>query len=288
MQLLTSIQEMRSACKQARDRANLPARLGLVPTMGAIHQGHLSLVAAARQECDIVAASIFVNPLQFGPSEDFERYPRALEEDRRLLSSAGVDLLFAPDAREMYPSGATTSVIVGGISDRLDGASRPGHFRGVTTVVAKLFNVVQPDLAYFGQKDAAQVAVLQAMVRDLNIPVQLRVCPIIREQDGLAMSSRNRYLSPDERVQALALSRALGAAQQRINRGETRASSLCSAMQEVLSAAPALRVDYIKVVHPATLEDADSVADGALIAVAAWFGETRLIDNLKVEPSTHA
>jgi len=288
MQLLTSIQEMRSACRRARDRAKLPARLGLVPTMGAIHQGHLSLVAAARQECDIVAASIFVNPLQFGPSEDFERYPRALEEDRRLLSAAGVDLLFAPDAREMYPSGATTSVIVEGISDRLDGASRPGHFRGVATVVAKLFNIVQPDLAYFGQKDAAQVAVLQAMVRDLNIPVQLRVCPIVREQDGLAMSSRNRYLSPDERIQALALSRALAAAQQRIDRGETGAPSLCSAMREVLSAAPALRVDYIKVVHPATLEDADSVADGALIAVAAWFGETRLIDNLKVEPSTHA
>ena len=285
MQILTSIQQMRAACMQARRRAGEESTLGLVPTMGAIHQGHLSLVAAARNECDIVTASIFVNPLQFGPSEDFSRYPRTFEEDCRQLRAAGVDLLFAPDAHEMYPSGASTLVTVEGVGDRLDGASRPGHFRGVATVVAKLFHIVGPDIAYFGQKDAAQVAVLQAMVRDLNFPLRLAVCPTVREHDGLALSSRNRYLSPSQREQALALSRALAAAQQRILNGERRAAILHAAMLEVLEAAPEIRVDYVRIVHPDTLEEIDSIDGGALLAVAAWVGDTRLIDNLMLDKS---
>ena len=282
MQILRSIAEMRSACKAARRAAGDDATLALVPTMGAIHPGHLSLVAAARAECDLVAASIFVNPLQFGPAEDFDRYPRTFDEDCRLLSDAGVDLLFAPGVEEMYPPGATTFVEVAGISERLDGASRPGHFRGVATVVTKLFNIIAPDVACFGQKDAAQVAVLQAVVRDLNLPVRLLVCPIVRETDGLAMSSRNRNLSADERVQALSLSRALQGAAERIAAGETDALALRAAIREGLSSSPGVRLDYAEIVQPDTLEPVESIADGALIAVAAWVGETRLIDNLLV------
>jgi pantoate--beta-alanine ligase len=283
MQILTSIHEMSAACKQARRQAGQDATLGLVPTMGAIHQGHLSLVAAARNQCDIVAASIFVNPLQFGPSEDFHRYPRTFDEDCRQLRTSGVDLLFAPDVHEMYPPEASTFVTVEAIGDRLDGASRPGHFRGVATVVAKLFHIVGPDLAYFGQKDAAQVAVLQAMVRDLNFPVRLSICPILREHDGLALSSRNRYLSPGQREQALALSRALAAAGHKIQQGEISAAVLRETMLEVLDHAPGVRLDYVSIVNPGTLQDTDSVADGALLAVAAWVGETRLIDNLRID-----
>jgi pantoate--beta-alanine ligase len=286
MQILRSIAEMRAACKAARragdDAAGDEATLALVPTMGAIHPGHLSLVAAARAECDIVAASIFVNPLQFGPAEDFDRYPRTFDEDCRLLREAGVDLLFAPGVEEMYPPGATTFVEVAGISERLDGASRPGHFHGVATVVTKLFNIIAPDVACFGQKDAAQVAVLQAVVRDLNLPVRLLVCPIFREADGLAMSSRNRYLSPEQRVQALALSRALRGAAERIAGGETDAIALRAAIREGLGKAPGVRLDYAEIVRPDSLEPVESIADGALIAVAAWVGETRLIDNLLV------
>jgi pantoate--beta-alanine ligase len=283
MQIFTSIHEMRAACKQARRQARQNATLGLVPTMGAIHQGHVSLVTAARKECDIVAASIFVNPIQFGPSEDFHRYPRTFEEDCRQLRASGVDLLFAPDVREMYPPEASTFVTVEQIGDRLDGASRPGHFRGVATVVAKLFHIVGADIAYFGQKDAAQIAVLQAMVRDLNFPVRLSICPIVREHDGLALSSRNRYLSPGQREHALALSRALAAAGLKIQQGERSAVALRETMLEVLDHAPGVRLDYVSVVNPDTLEDTGSVADGALLAIAAWVGETRLIDNLRFD-----
>jgi pantoate--beta-alanine ligase len=283
MKILTTIAEMRSACKQARRAAGEGATLALVPTLGAIHEGHLSLVAAAREECDVVAASIFVNPLQFGPTEDFARYPRPFDDDCRQLSGAGVDLLFAPSVAEIYRPGASTFVEVAGISDRLDGASRPGHFRGVATVVAKLFNIVAPDVACFGQKDAAQVAVLQAMVRDLDMPVRLMVCPTVREADGLAMSSRNRYLSAEQRVRALTLSRALRAAAERVREGETNADAVRTLIEETLREVPGVRIDYVEFVRSDTLEPVDSIAVGDLIAVAAWVGDTRLIDNLKVE-----
>jgi pantoate--beta-alanine ligase len=284
MRILTTVQEMRLACKQARHAAGEGSSLALIPTMGAIHEGHLSLIDAGRRECDVVAASIFVNPLQFGPAEDFSRYPRTFDEDCLKLSQAGVDLLFAPEPQEMYPAGATTFVEVAGLSDRLDGASRPGHFRGVATVVSKLFHIVSPDVAFFGQKDAAQVAVLQAMARDLNLPVRIAVCPIVREADGLAMSSRNRYLSPDQRTQALALSRALRLVEERIQQGETNADRLRATVAESLNRVPGLRLDYIEIVDPDTLEPVTSTVAGALVALAAWVGETRLIDNLIVAP----
>jgi pantoate--beta-alanine ligase len=252
--------------------------------MGAIHQGHLSLVEAARRDCDIVAASIFVNPLQFGPKEDLARYPRTFDDDCEKLGAAGVDLLFAPPVQEMYPLGATTFVEVNGLSERLDGASRPGHFRGVSTVVNKLFNIVAPDHAYFGQKDAAQVAVLQASVRDLNLPVRIVVCPIVREADGLAMSSRNVYLSPEQRTTALALSRSLRAVQAAVDQGQTNSAAMRAAAVDVLESEPGLKIDYIEVVSPDTLEPVASIAPRALVAVAAWVGETRLIDNLIVTP----
>ena len=284
MQILTTIPAMRTACKGARIATNKPdSTLALVPTMGAIHLGHLSLVAAARAASDIVAASIFVNPLQFGPAEDFTRYPRTFEDDCRQLEAAGVDLLFAPDAAELTPANATTFVEVGGIGDRLDGISRPGHFRGISTIVAKLFHIVAPDIACFGQKDAAQVAVLRAMVRDLNFPVRLKICPTVREPDGLAMSSRNRYLTPAERTTALAISRGISAGAKLAAQGETRAESLQQTISTMLGNTPGLRVDYSAVVHPDTLEAVESIRDGALLAVAAWVGQTRLIDNLRLE-----
>src|SRR5436190_20848995 len=203
---IETIEQMRFACRAAKQRGK---RLGFVPTMGALHEGHLSLVRAAEARCDVVAASIFVNPTQFGPTEDFSKYPRSFERDRELLEKEGVKLLFAPSVEEMYPGDAVTWVTVEGLSDRLCGKSRPGHFRGVTTVVAKLFHIVEPSAAFFGQKDAAQHAIIRRMVRDLDIPVTIEVCPIVREADGLALSSRNVYLSPEERKSALVLHRSL-------------------------------------------------------------------------------
>ena len=254
--------------------------LGLVPTMGALHAGHLSLVRAARSECALVAASIFVNPTQFAPGEDFSKYPRTFEADRAGLEAEGVDLLFAPGPEEMYPPGATTFVQVDELSDRLDGLSRPGHFRGVATVVSKLFHILTPDRAYFGQKDAAQVAVLRRMVRDLNFPLELVVCPTIREPDGLAMSSRNRYLSPRERADALVLHRALAAAE-----GALDPSAAMASARAVLSDAGAsVRLDYLAAVHPDTLELVADFRQGALVAIAAWVGSTRLIDNVLIRP----
>src|SRR6266550_2515735 len=206
MNVLETIEQMRSACQAAKQGGK---RLGFVPTMGALHEGHLSLVRAAKARCDVVAASFFVNPTQFGPNEDFSKYPRSFERDRTLLENEGVELLFVPSVEEMYPEGAVTFVTVEGLSERLCGKSRPGHFRGVTTVVAKLFHIVEPDFAFFGQKDAAQHAIIRRMVRDLDIPVTIEVCPIVREADGLALSSRNVYLSPEERKSALMLHRSL-------------------------------------------------------------------------------
>ena len=277
MLVLKTIAETRSACARFRAAGKT---LGLVPTMGSLHEGHLSLVRAAQASCDTVAVSIFVNPTQFGPKEDFAAYPRSLEEDCRMLEAAGIDLVFAPSSEEMYPGGASTFVEVAGLSDRLDGASRPGHFRGVATVVAKLFHIFSPERAFFGQKDAAQVAVLRKMVRDLQFPVQLEVCPTVREPDGLALSSRNRNLSSEQRRQALVLSRALMAVRQRVEAGERDSSRLIAEAQRVLGEEPAVRVDYCRVVDPETLVDVPNAHPGALAAVAAYVGDTRLIDNL--------
>jgi pantoate--beta-alanine ligase len=248
--------------------------------MGALHDGHLALVAALGAKVDRVAVTIFVNPTQFAPGEDFGRYPRTFAADRALLEAEGVDLLFAPSAEEMYPPGATTSVLVDELSDRLDGASRPGHFRGVATVVAKLFHILGPDRAYFGQKDAAQVAVLRRMVRDLNFPLELVVCPTVREPDGLAMSSRNRYLSPHDRADARVLYQALEAGA----RCESPEAALAAAQAVLRAAGGAIRLDYLAAVHPDTLEPVTDFRSGALLAIAAWVGSTRLIDNILIGP----
>ena len=255
-------------------------RLGFVPTMGALHEGHLSLVRAARSSSDLVAASIFVNPTQFGANEDLAKYPRSFERDRELLQGETVDLLFAPSVEEMYPAGAVTWVTVEGLSDKLDGRSRPGHFRGVTTVVAKLFHVVQPDAAFFGQKDAAQVAIIRRMVRDLNLPVEIGVCPIVRAADGLAMSSRNAYLDPDERKRALVLQRSLLRAEHLAETGERNAARLVAAGREEIDKESSVRLDYFEIVNPDTLDPLEDISGGGLVAVAAVVGGTRLIDNI--------
>jgi pantoate--beta-alanine ligase len=277
LKIETTVEGMRARRRQLRQSANT---LGLVPTMGALHEGHLSLVRAAKAACQTVAVSIFVNPTQFGPTEDFSKYPRTFEQDCAFLEKEGVDLLFAPTALEMYPAGASTSVDVEGISGRLDGASRPGHFRGVSSVVAKLFALVQPDKAFFGQKDAPQVAVLRRMVRDLCFDLELVVCPTVREPDGLALSSRNRYLSAEERAQALVLSRVLRQIEASFRAGERDANALRAAGQWVLGQHAGVRLDYLAVVDPDTLEDQEDAGTGSLVAIAAWVGATRLIDNL--------
>lgn len=256
--------------------------VGLVPTMGALHEGHLSLVRAARESSDIVAVSIFVNPTQFGPNEDLGKYPRSFERDCEMLAREGVDFVFAPSVEEMYPRGAETWVTVEGLSEKLDGKSRPGHFRGVTTVVSKLFHIVEPDRAFFGQKDAAQVAVIRRMVRDLNFSVEIVVCPIVREPDGLAMSSRNAYLNPEERKMALALHRSLQQVRKLVESGQRDAATLASAGREELSRESGVRLDYFEIVDPETLEPVPNTSQGSLVAVAAYVGATRLIDNMIV------
>jgi pantoate--beta-alanine ligase len=261
-------------------RRALPGTWGFVPTMGYLHEGHLSLVRRARAENDRVAVSIFVNPTQFGPHEDYARYPRDLERDLRLLEPLGVDLVFIPSVEEMYPPGFQTWVIVEEVSRPLEGASRPGHFRGVATVVAKLFNILQPDRAYFGQKDAQQTVVIRRMVQDLNIPVEIVICPTVREPDGLAMSSRNTYLNPEERRAATVLFRALQAAKARYEAGERDAERLREAMREVIRAEPLARIDYVSVAHPETLQELERVEGPALLSLAVYIGTTRLIDNL--------
>jgi len=279
MHIISSAAEM-TAFSRAEQRAG--HRVGFVPTMGALHEGHLSLVRAARAQCDAVVVSIFVNPTQFGPNEDLAKYPRSFEQDKAMLESGGVSAIFYPSVEEMYPAGATTWIAVEGLSERLDGRSRPGHFRGVSTVVSKLFNIVQPQFAFFGQKDAAQVAVIRKMVRDLNFDVQIVICPIVREQDGLAMSSRNAYLSAQERKQALVLSRSLEEVRRLQEQGENCAETLIAAGKQVIAEEPAVKVDYFEVVDPDTLEPVSDVTKGALVAVAAYVGATRLIDNLLI------
>jgi pantoate--beta-alanine ligase len=279
VRIVKNVAEMQSVCREMRMRGSV---LGFVPTMGALHEGHLSLVRRARSECDKVVASIFVNPLQFAPGEDFAKYPRTFEEDCRLLEVERVDVLFAPDAAEMYPNGSVTTVTVSEVGDRLDGASRPGHFTGVATVVAKLFHVVGPARAYFGQKDAAQLAVLRRMVRDLNFDVELVGCAIVRDSDGLALSSRNKYLSTQEREQALALYRTLLRLERMITEGERQSIKLLRAGMETLNAEAGIRVDYLAIVDATTLLPVTSVETGTLVAVAAHVGSTRLIDNFLV------
>jgi pantoate--beta-alanine ligase len=277
LKICTTIAEMRLASRAARRAAQ---RVGFVPTMGALHEGHLSLVRAARASCDKVVASIFVNPTQFGPNEDLATYPRSYERDRESLEREGVDLLFAPAVEEMYPAGAVTWVTVEELSDKLDGRSRPGHFRGVTTVVAKLFHIVEPDAAFFGQKDAAQVAIIRRMVRDLRLPVEIVVCPIVREADGLAMSSRNAYLDAQQRKQALVLHRSLLRVKQLAETGERDVARLIAAGREEFARESSVRLDYFEIVDPDTLDPVANTSASALAAVAAFVGTTRLIDNI--------
>ncbi len=277
MRIYRSIDEMHAACRNLSSEGK---SLGFVPTMGALHEGHLSLLRAARGRSNVVAVSIFVNPLQFGPQEDYAKYPRNFERDRQMLEAEGVALLFAPAAEEMYPKGSTTLVSVEGLSERLCGVSRPGHFRGVATVVAKLFNIVEPDFAFFGQKDAAQCALIRRMVRDLNLDVEIIVCPTVRERDGLAISSRNAYLEPQERKSATVLYRALARIQLLADRGERRASALLAAAHEVLAEEPQVKPDYLEIVDGENLQPVGDISQGALVAVAAIIGNTRLIDNI--------
>ncbi len=256
-------------------------RIGLVPTMGYLHAGHLSLVRQARRECGAAAVSIFVNPTQFAPHEDFTRYPRDLERDLRLLADEGVDLVFAPEVSEMYPNGFGTAVVLPAADEVLEGAARPDHFRGVATVVCKLLNIVQPTMAYFGQKDAQQTVVVRQMVRDLNMPTEIVVAPTVREADGLAMSSRNSYLTPEQRAAATVLYRALTAARELLTSGERHGDALRQAMAGVLTSEPLARPEYVSVADPLTLRELAEVGPrGALISLAVRVGAVRLIDNL--------
>jgi pantoate--beta-alanine ligase len=273
MQTVTTLSELRAA------RAKLPGPVGLVPTMGYLHEGHISLARKAREECASVVTSIFVNPTQFAPTEDLAKYPRNLPRDLALLEAAGVDLVWTPTPEVMYPPGFQTWVEVEHLTKGLEGAVRPTHFRGVTTVVAKLFHAVQPDKAYFGQKDAQQAAVIRQMVKDLNFPLDIVVCPIVREADGLAMSSRNVYLNPEERKAATVLSQALNAAKAAYEQGERKAESLRRIMKEVIEAEPLARLQYVSCADYETLEELETVRGKALLSMAVYFGKTRLIDN---------
>jgi pantoate--beta-alanine ligase len=280
MHIISAPAEMTAISKDLRRSGK---RIGFVPTMGALHEGHLSLVREARAQADAVVVSIFVNPTQFGPNEDFAKYPRTFERDREMLQSEHTDYIFSPSPAEMYPPGAETWVTVEQIGERLDGRSRPGHFRGVTTVVSKLFHIVQPDLAFFGQKDAAQVANIRRMVRDLNFDVEIVVCPIVRENDGLAMSSRNAYLDPEQRRIATALFRTLRQVERLADEGENRSQRLIEAGRKVIAEEPTVKLDYFEIVDTETLTPVTDVSRGALVAVAAYVGSTRLIDNILLE-----
>jgi len=275
--IVSALAELRSA------RTLLEGKLGLVPTMGYLHEGHISLVRRARAECDHAVVSIFVNPTQFGPDEDLSSYPRDLERDLHLLEEAGVDLVWTPTPEGMYPPGFQTWVEVKEMTRPLEGAQRPGHFRGVTTVVAKLFNAVQPAKAYFGQKDAQQAAVIRQMTRDLNLPIEIVVCPIVREPDGLAMSSRNVYLDPQQRRAATVLFRSLNAAKNAYEQGERGAEQLRQIMQAAIASEPLAQMQYVSCADYDTLQELDKVTGRTLLSMAVSFGKTRLIDNLVLE-----
>lgn len=279
--LVAKLDELREVLRAVRREGK---RIGLVPTMGALHEGHLSLVRASREECDYTVVSIYVNPSQFGPSEDLEQYPRTLEADLDALARHETPLVFAPTNDEVYPGGYATWVEVGSVAGPLEGECRPGHFRGVATIVLKLLGMVQPDAAYFGQKDYQQALVIGRMVADLNLPIAIRVCPIVREPDGLAMSSRNAYLSPDERQRALVLWKSLCLASELVARGERDTAVVAERMREVILSAEGARIDYVALVDPDTLEPVEAIRSRTLAAVAVHVGRTRLIDNRLLEP----
>jgi len=280
MHVVHTINEVRAAVAAARKAGKT---IGFVPTMGALHAGHGSLVQKARSECGYVVVSIFVNPTQFGPTEDFSKYPRTLEEDAKLCAAMGADCIFAPAVEEMYPEKNLSWVDVEKLSQGLCGANRPGHFRGVTTVCTKLFHIVLPDIAYFGQKDAQQAAVIRRMVADLNMPLEIVVCPTVREPDGLAMSSRNQYLRPQERSQAPFIYRALQRCAELIDTGERKTARIVEDMQKTLQQVPALRVEYVEITDAESLEPVDRVQGRVLVAIAGRLGSTRLIDNILVD-----
>ena len=283
MKTVKTISEVRAFVDEKRRAGN---RIGFVPTMGFLHEGHASLMKAAKAKCDVVIVSIFVNPTQFGPGEDLETYPRDLVRDQNTCEAVGVDLIFAPEATEMYPEGYSTYVdCEGEITKQLCGASRPTHFKGVTSVVAKLFNIVQPDFAFFGQKDAQQVAVIEKMVRDLNMTVKIVPCPIVRESDGLAMSSRNTYLSAEQRKEALVLSQSLEMAKSKILEGERDADKIKAAIVDHIQSSPLAEIDYVSLVNVKTLLPLVTIEDEFLIALAVKFGKTRLIDNYRGQVS---
>jgi len=274
---------MKETARQARAEGRI---IGLVPTMGALHEGHLSLIAQAKRECSPLIASIFVNPKQFGPKEDFAKYPRAFETDSEKLKHAGVDAVFAPEPVEIYPNDFSTYVNVEGLSERLEGRSRPGHFRGVATVVIKLLQIVQPHRAYFGRKDAQQARLIQKMAHDLNLDSEIVICPIVRESDGLALSSRNVYLNPDERRAATVLHRALQAAKGELDRGVREVMQLKDVLQRTLSKETLATVDYAEIVDADSFEPVVRVRKACYLVLAVFFGKTRLIDNLYVEPAS--
>jgi pantoate--beta-alanine ligase len=280
MRIIRSPKAMQRICGGLRREGKI---IGFVPTMGYLHEGHLSLVRIARKRSDVLVVSVFVNPTQFGPKEDFKRYPRDFKRDRFLLEQEGCDLVFAPRTKDMYPDGHLTHVSVDKITDELEGATRPGHFRGVTTVVSKLFNIVQPDVAVFGQKDAQQAVVLKKMVDDLNYGVKMIIGPTIRERDGLATSSRNVYLSEEERDQAKVLYQALKAAKEMIKKGERNASKVTSRMTALINKRPFARVDYIAITDANSLERLKRLKGEILISLAVRFGKTRLIDNIRIK-----
>jgi len=277
MKIINSPKEIQKYCNFLRTEGKT---IGFVPTMGAFHEGHLSLMRQARKDNDVVITSIFVNPTQFGPNEDYEAYPRNLDSDSKMASEVGVDVIFAPSARDMYPYGYATFVHVEGITEKMCGASRPGHFRGVTTVVAKLFNLVKPHKAYFGQKDAQQCAVIKRMSEDMNFDIEIIIMPTVREADGLAMSSRNKYLNPEERKSALILINSLSLAEKLIKSGEVSASTLYQEMLSLINNEPLAKIDYISIVDAETLEARETIKGKILIALAVYIGKTRLIDNV--------
>ncbi len=277
MEVIETISRMKEVVKSLRLEEKT---IGFVPTMGYLHEGHLSLVRAAKKEAEAIVVSIFVNPIQFGPKEDFHCYPRDLERDKSLLAREGVDFLFVPAAEEMYPPDYQTYVEVTRLQEGLCGRSRPGHFRGVATVVLKLFHIVSPDLAYFGQKDVQQAVIIERMVRDLNLEIKIRVLPIVRDADGLALSSRNTYLSPQERQSALAIPRSLNEAARLIAQGEKKVEVIKGKMEEIIASEPFLRIDYLEIVDPEKLTPLKEISGPTLIAVAVYCGQTRLIDNL--------
>lgn len=278
------IHDIPTAAAWSRTQKAAGHTLGFVPTMGALHEGHLSLVRASREACGATAVSIFVNPTQFGPGEDLDAYPRTLEADLALLEKEGTDMVFVPTAKTMYPAGHATQVRVSGITEVLCGASRPVHFGGVTTVVLKFFNILLPDQAFFGAKDYQQTLVVRKMVRDLDVPVTIRTCPTVREADGLAMSSRNRYLTPEERRQALALSQGLQLARELAGAGRG-AAEILAAVRARIEAGPLARIDYLELRHPETLAAITGLDEGAVLAMAVFFGKTRLIDNTVLPPA---